>query len=551
MKVSPTELHTTLQQFGHEAFRPGQERIIRALLDGHDVLALLPTGAGKSLTYQLTAQLLPGATVVVSPLIALMQDQLDSLAAQGIPVSVINSTQSRRAAMAALEQVRRGRTKLLYVTPERFANDEFMRTICAMNVSLFVVDEAHCISEWGHSFRPAYLELPNAIACMDRPTILALTATATPWIREEIAQRLGMRAPELVVQGVDRPNLFFAVHRVEDEAQDRRTLENLLLHAPDDDAPAHAHERWQAMQGSGIIYTATTRAARETAGWLNEWGIAADYYHGQRRKSDRERVQNAFMSGDLRVIVATNAFGLGIDKPDVRFVIHRDIPGSPEAYYQEAGRAGRDGARAYCMLIYRPGDLGRAAFLSSGGRLDHDDVRDAWPHFLKFENGTRRELREATGLSKPNFDRLLKALKQARVISERRGRIRLLQTDIDPEAVPLEDEERRHAYEQSRTDMMRGYAESRDCRREYLLTYFGEDFDGPCGRCDNCVAGITVRRDAANEPFPLNSRVMHTAWGGGTVMRYEGEKLVVLFDDVGYKSLALDLVQEQGLLRAA
>ena len=217
MDISPATLQPTLQQFGHDSFRPGQERIIRALLDGHDVLALLPTGAGKSLTYQLTAQLLPGATIVVSPLIALMQDQLDSLSAQGIPVSVINSTQSKSAAMDALEQVRQGATKLLYVTPERFANDEFTDIICNMNVSLFVVDEAHCISEWGHSFRPAYLELPNTIACLDRPTIFALTATATPWIREEITRRLGMHAPEIVVQGVDRPNLFFSVYRVEDE----------------------------------------------------------------------------------------------------------------------------------------------------------------------------------------------------------------------------------------------------------------------------------------------------------------------------------------------
>ena len=551
MNISTTTLDAALEQFGHESFRPGQERVIQALLEGRDVLALLPTGTGKSLTYQLTAQLLPGATIVVSPLIALMHDQLDSLSAQGIPVSVINSTQSRGAAMDALELVRQGKTKLLYVTPERFANDEFLAIVCKMDVSLFVVDEAHCISEWGHSFRPAYLELPNAIARLGRPTILALTATATPWIREEITRRLGMRAPEIVVRGVDRPNLFFAVHRVEDESQDRRTLENMLLHAPDDDAPEHERERWQAMQGSGIVYTATTRAARETADWLNEWGIAADYYHGQRKKQDREHVQNAFMSGELRIIVATNAFGLGIDKPDVRFVIHRDIPGSPEAYYQEAGRAGRDSERAYAILIYRPGDLGRAAFLSSGGRLDHDDVRAAWPHFLKLENGTRRELQEVTGLSKANFDRLLKALKQARVVADRRGHIQVLQTDIDPEAIPLEDEERRRAYEQSRTDMMRGYAESHDCRREYLLTYFGEDFDGPCWRCDNCVAGITVKRDPANEPFPLSSRVTHGAWGGGTVIRYEGDKLVVLFDDAGYKSLALDLVQENDLLKPA
>ena len=224
------------------------------------------------------------------------------------------------------------------------------------------MDEAHCISEWGHDFRPSYLALKAAAAALGQPVLLALTATATPWVRREIVERLGMRDPDVVVRGVDRPNLFLEVRRVEAEGDDRRVLRELIEGAPDRYPPEMAARIGQAMRGAGIVYTATTKGAEETAEWLAEWGIPADFYHGQRRKADRERVQEAFMGDRLRVIVATNAFGLGVDKPDVRFVVHRDVPGSLEAYYQEAGRAGRDGEFARCTVIYRPGDLGRAAF---------------------------------------------------------------------------------------------------------------------------------------------------------------------------------------------
>jgi ATP-dependent DNA helicase RecQ len=453
-------------RFGFDEFLPGQERVAGRVLEGRDVLAVLPTGAGKSLVYQLASQLLPGVTLVVSPLLALMKDQVDTLEALGIEAALVASSESAGEIAEQLEQVTSGACKLLYVTPERLANEEFMAQAADWRVSLLVVDEAHCISQWGHDFRPAYLQLGAARQAFGEPVTLALTATATPFVRRDIVGTLRLREPDVVVHGTDRPNLFLEVRRVEDEREDRRELEELL-----------SSERLG--DGSGIVYVATTRAAEETAAWLREWGIAADFYHGQRRARERERVQEAFMAGELRVIAATNAFGMGVDKPDVRFVIHRDVPASVEAYYQEAGRAGRDGLPAVCCLVYRPGDLGRAAFLSGSSSASEE-------------------------------------------------------------------------YERSRREMMRGYAELHDCRRRYLLNYFGEEYPAAaCGTCDNCLAGETEAMPSADAQFRMNEPVVHAQWGSGIVQRVTEDSLVVLFEEAGYKVLARDIVEDQDLLKPA
>ena len=431
-------------------------------------------------------------------------------------------------------------------------------------VALFVVDEAHCVSEWGHSFRPSYLTLAQAHERLGRPPVLALTATATPWVRREIVERLGLRKPDVVVEGTDRPNLFYEVRRVEAEAADRTTLEALFT--PDDaaadgyDAALTARLR-AALEGSGIIYTATTRAAEETAAWLTGWGIAADYYHGRRKKADRARVQDGFMAGTIRVIACTNAFGMGVDKPDVRFVIHRDIPASLEAYYQEAGRAGRDGEFARCLLLYRPGDLSQAAFLAGSGHLTADDLAAARTLLRAHPDATMRDLKAEDTLSKGDLARVVGLLARRRVVDVRRGRVRLRVPDFDPAAISLEQEEYRQAYEKSRVEMMRGYAETPDCRRRYILNYFGEEYEAPaCGHCDNDVcegaARVSVGEPSAVEPpadapFALGARVAHRAWGPGVVERATGVTLTVLFEQAGYKTLDSDLVREQDLLRPA
>ncbi|MDQ3854855.1 MAG: RecQ family ATP-dependent DNA helicase [Chloroflexota bacterium] len=558
MAVQSTTLRSLLRRFGHTEFRPGQEQIIRALLDRWDVLAVLPTGAGKSLTYQLVSQLLPGVTVVVSPLLALMKDQVDSLEARGVDVSVVNSLQSESQSEDELREVEEAESKLLYVTPERFKNDEFMAEVHDVEVSLFVVDEAHCISEWGHDFRPAYLGLGGAAERLGRPPILALTATATPWVRKDIVERLGMKAPEVIVRGFDRPNLFYEVRRVEEESEDRRILERFFTGQD----PGYREELntriVEALQGTGIIYTTTTKAAEETAGWLREWGVEADYYHGQRRKSDRESIQEAYMRDEVRVIVATNAFGMGVDKPDVRFVLHRDIPANLEAYYQEAGRAGRDGKFAYCSLIYRPADLGRAAALSGTGELTRTEVARAHDVLLDRPEIALEDLADCADLSRTSVERLFTILERDGIVEKHEGGLRLSKEDFDPDQVSLQQEESRKAYERTRLEMMRGYAEVRGCRREYVLNYFGEAYEAErCDMCDNDVRGSTeellaeAQEQEVRAPYSLGDRVVHERLGTGTVQRIEGGKITVLFEESGYRTLALEVVQERGLLEPA
>lgn len=322
--------------FGYPDFRPGQADAIRSILTGRDSLVVMPTGGGKSICYQVPALLLPGLTLVVSPLIALMLDQVSALEARAIPAALINSTLTPEQIRDRLSRAMAGELKLLYVAPERFESAAFRRALERMDVSMVAVDEAHCVCEWGHDFRPSYLKLRETWSLIGEPPVLALTATATPEARRDIVKELRLRNASVIVRGFDRPNLRWIVRREEKLSEKTRMLVRLL----------------GATDEVAIVYAATRKLVESAAELLRGAGIHAAAYHAGLSQDVRARVQKAWTTGDLPVVVATNAFGMGVDKPDVRRVIHFQMPGSLEAYYQEAGRAGRDGQPAECILLH-------------------------------------------------------------------------------------------------------------------------------------------------------------------------------------------------------
>ncbi len=323
--------------WGHTGFREGQWQIIEAVIQGRDVLGVLPTGTGKSICYQLPAVMNSGLTLVISPIIALMRDQVESLARKAVSATSIDSSTGTRESDQRLTDARFGKYRLLYVSPERLRSEVFLERCRALPIRSVAVDEAHCISEWGHSFRPAYLEIADALESIGRPPVVALTATATPAVRRDIVSALRLKSPIQVTGGFDRPNIVWSVFRNENK---RRRVESVVTSVP----------------GSGILYASTRRDAEQWADWLIGAGVSAEPYHAGVPRHVRDARQNRWMSGEIRVITATSAFGMGIDKADVRFVVHVNIPGSVEAYYQEAGRAGRDGRKAYAVLLHNDGD---------------------------------------------------------------------------------------------------------------------------------------------------------------------------------------------------
>ena len=442
--TSPTPLDVLKDTFGYEAFRPHQAEIADAALAGRDVLAVMPTSAGKSICYQVPALVLAargaGITIVVSPLISLMADQVGALRQAGVAASFLNSALSAPERASVLRDVASGELELVYVAPERLDDPAFLSAAASAGVALLAVDEAHCISQWGNDFRPSYQRIIDFLDTLpERPPVMALTATATRAVRDDIASALGLRDPLVVVASFDRPNLSFAISRPANGAEKDRELVAFI--------------RERAMQ-SGIVYCSSRRAVEEVAALLQEEGLLATRYHAALSAGERSRNQDDFLYDRARVMVATNAFGMGIDKSNVSYVVHYNLPLSLEAYYQEAGRAGRDSTRAECLLLYSPGDVHTAEFL-----LSHSEPRE-----------------DLTA-------------EQRATLAER-------------------DDERLR--------QMTFYATTTDCLRAHILRYFGEEAPAYCGNCSNCVADFE-EVDATTDALKVVSCVARIAQRGRSV----------------------------------
>jgi ATP-dependent DNA helicase RecQ len=464
--------------FGLEEFRPGQEEVIRSIVDGHDTVAVMPTGAGKSLCYQLPALHLPGTTVVVSPLIALMKDQTDKLNALGVKARQINSAVDAAELRDSLRALEAGEVEFVFATPERLEDPSFISILKAIEVDLFVIDEAHCLSEWGHDFRPAFLGLGAAVKAVGGPPVLALTATATEQVLDDISRHLGLRDPRRFNLGIFRPNLQYEVRHTANEIAKQQHLVRIL----------------RETEGTGIVYCATVKNCDQVTRILEGEGLSTTAYHGRLAAARRRETQDRFMNGELKAIVATNAFGMGIDKPDIRFVVHYDMPGSLEAYSQESGRAGRDGSPAACILLYRIEDRRTHQFFMGGKYPGADDilaVRDA----LTALGGETTAVpladlqAHATSTAKSKLRSVLTVMKDVGLVRELRGskfKLDRAASGASLEQVAREYAERKDA-DRQKLERMSLYAQSGMCRWKLLLDYFsaGDAFEG-CGECDNC-----------------------------------------------------------------